>query len=61
MVFAVVEAGAEVSLESLRSFGAGRLARFKLPQRFEHLDVLPRNVMGKVARDVLRRRVAGAP
>lgn len=36
------------------------LARFKQPRRFIWTDALPRNVMGKVQKQDLRRRYAGA-
>jgi fatty-acyl-CoA synthase len=35
-----------------------RLARYKHPKRVVFLDQLPRNAMGKVPRDELRRLVA---
>lgn len=34
----------------------GRLAKFKLPKRVVFVDELPRNTMGKVLKDVLRRQ-----
>ena len=37
------------------------LARFKHPRRFEVIDALPRNAMGKVQKSVLRERYAAAP
>lgn len=45
-------------LEAVRQFLSDRgLARFKLPERLEHFDALPRNPLGKVMRDALRRDV----
>ena len=38
------------TLEDLRSFGAGVLARFKLPEALEIVDELPRNATGKIDR-----------
>ena len=38
------------TLEDLRSFGAGVLARFKLPEALKIVDELPRNATGKVDR-----------
>ncbi len=35
-----------------------KLAKFKRPRRFVWVDALPRNAMGKVRKDVLRRRYA---
>jgi acyl-CoA synthetase (AMP-forming)/AMP-acid ligase II len=45
-------------LEAVRRYLTERgLARFKLPERLEHFESLPRNPLGKVVRDVLRREV----
>lgn len=45
-------------LEAVRAFLADRgLARFKLPERLELFAALPRNPLGKVVRDALRREV----
>ena len=38
------------TLEELRAFGAGSLARYKLPEALELVDALPRNSAGKVDR-----------
>ena len=38
------------TLEDLRAFGAGALARYKLPEALELVDELPRNATGKVDR-----------
>ena len=38
------------TLEELRAFGAGSLARYKLPEALELVDSLPRNPAGKVDR-----------
>jgi fatty-acyl-CoA synthase len=48
--------GRALTLESLRDFGAQRLARYKLPQHLVLVDELGRNVTGKVSRDELRAR-----
>jgi fatty-acyl-CoA synthase len=53
---ATLRAGAELTLESLREFGDGRLARYKLPLQLEIVDVLPRNATGKVLKTELRER-----
>ena len=37
-----------------------RLASFKQPKRVFVIDALPRNAMGKVQKNVLRERYAGA-
>ena len=38
------------TLEELRAFGAGSLARYKLPEALELVDALPRNSAGKIDR-----------
>ena len=38
------------TLEELRAFGAGALARYKLPEALELVDALPRNSVGKIDR-----------
>ncbi|MCW2786682.1 MAG: putative AMP-binding enzyme [Marmoricola sp.] len=53
-----LQAGTELTLESLREFGDGRLARYKLPLQLEVVDELPRNATGKVLKTVLRERFA---
>ncbi len=51
--------GATVTLESLRAFCDGRLARFKQPRRLEVVADLPRNVTGKISKQALRRQFHG--
>jgi fatty-acyl-CoA synthase len=52
----VATPGSSPTLESLRSFGERRLARYKLPHRLVVVDELARNVTGKVSREELRAR-----
>jgi malonyl-CoA/methylmalonyl-CoA synthetase len=47
---AVVRPGETLSLETLRKWGAERLAPYKLPTRLLTLAELPRNAMGKVTK-----------
>nr|WP_084010450.1 AMP-binding protein [Pseudofrankia sp. DC12] len=48
---------APVTLEDLAAHAlAGGLAKFKLPEQVELVDVLPRTDMGKVAKNLLRKR-----
>jgi len=51
-------AGAGLRAEELAGFLATRLARYKLPRRYELLPELPRTGAGKVDRVELRRRAA---
>jgi acyl-CoA synthetase (AMP-forming)/AMP-acid ligase II len=56
---AVVVPAKEANLteEALRTFMAGRLARFKIPHRFIFTTELPKNAMGKVQHFRLREQV----
>ncbi|TVQ48934.1 MAG: (2,3-dihydroxybenzoyl)adenylate synthase [Gammaproteobacteria bacterium] len=59
-VFAVPKAGETVTLEDITGFLAAQgLAKFKLPERLEITDVLPRNALGKVVRGELRAQLDG--
>jgi long-chain acyl-CoA synthetase len=53
-VFVVIEPGADVDADVVRSWCAGRLGRFKVPRYVEFVDELPRSVPGKLARGRLR-------
>jgi fatty-acyl-CoA synthase len=53
-------AGIDISLEELREFARGRLARYKLPTRIEFVEILPRNPAGKVLKFELRERFTSA-
>jgi fatty-acyl-CoA synthase len=52
--FVVVRPGATVTLESLREFCAGRIARYKAPRSLVVVDDLPRNPTGKISKPALR-------
>jgi fatty-acyl-CoA synthase len=54
----VAAPGTTPTLESVREFGAQRLARYKLPLHLVVVDELARNVTGKVSRAELRARYA---
>jgi O-succinylbenzoic acid--CoA ligase len=54
VAFVVPRAGHEPP-EDLASWCRESLASFKVPARFERLEALPRNAMGKIERAVLRR------
>jgi fatty-acyl-CoA synthase len=50
----VAEPGATVTLEQVRSFGDGKLARFKLPTALIVVDSLPRSATEKISRPQIR-------
>jgi malonyl-CoA/methylmalonyl-CoA synthetase len=56
IAFIVGEADDDV----LRAWAADRLVAYKRPRRWERIDDVPRNSMGKVQRDVLVRRATGS-
>lgn len=53
----VARPGQTLTLEDLRAFCQGNLARYKTPKAVELVDVLPRNAAGKVLKRVLRDQV----
>lgn len=59
-VVAVValKSDASLNLDELRDFLDPRLARYKLPRELHHVEVMPRNPNGKVAKIELRQRFA---
>jgi fatty-acyl-CoA synthase len=52
----VAEPGATVTLEQLRAFADGQLARFKLPTALIVLDELPRSATEKISRPQIREQ-----
>lgn len=54
-------AAQELSIEELRRHCTARLARYKIPDMWALMDVLPRNAMGKVIRAELATVFAAAP
>ena len=48
--------GATLSAERIRDAIRDRAANFKVPKKVLFVDELPRNAMGKVQKDVLRKR-----
>jgi len=60
MAFVVARTGAEVSGDELGAFCAGRLAKFKVPKRFDFVDELPRTPSGKVLKRDLREQLAAS-
>jgi fatty-acyl-CoA synthase len=52
----IATSGDAPTLDELREFVGGRLARYKLPRQLEIVDSLPRNATGKVLKTELRAR-----
>ena len=44
--------------EELAQYLAGRLAKYKIPRRFVHVDALPRTPYGKVVKEELRKQLS---
>jgi malonyl-CoA/methylmalonyl-CoA synthetase len=55
VVAVVVPTGAEVTVEETDAALEGKIARFKQPKRVVNLAELPRNAMGKVQKNELRK------
>lgn len=55
----VAQDGVELSAKDVSSMIKDNLARFKQPKRIEFVQVLPRNAMGKVQKNVLREAYDG--
>lgn len=51
----VLREGSSMKLEELREWASARLAAYKLPTRLLVLPSLPRNSMGKVTKDAIKR------
>ncbi|MHB8671027.1 MAG: class I adenylate-forming enzyme family protein [Acidimicrobiales bacterium] len=61
-LFAVPAPGQELTLEEVVGFlRERRIASYKLPERLEVVEELPRNAIGKVLKRELRRRLATEP
>ncbi len=56
VAFIVPLEGRQVGPEPLVAHLADRLAKFKIPKRFELIDELPRTAYGKVVKGELRDR-----
>ena len=61
MVAAAVVLDEKASLQQVRVFLRDRLAQYKVPLQWVVVDELPRNPMGKIVRDEVRRLFAPAP
>jgi malonyl-CoA/methylmalonyl-CoA synthetase len=56
----VLEKNAKLTEDDIAEALADKLARFKQPRRIWFLEALPRNAMGKVQKNILRDKHAGA-
>jgi len=54
----VVKEGADLDADGVRSFLAGRVAKWWLPDRVEFIDEVPKTSVGKFDKKVLRKRFA---
>ena len=54
VIAAFYTAEAPLAEDALRAYAAERLARYKQPRMFVHVDVLPRNANGKLQRQALK-------
>jgi fatty-acyl-CoA synthase len=54
----VLKPGASTTLEQLRDFLAGRVARWWLPERWAFIAEVPKTSVGKLDKKVLRARYA---
>ena len=54
----VVLDGAEVSIEELRDYLAGHVARWQIPERWAFIDEVPKTSVGKFDKKVLRKAYA---
>jgi fatty-acyl-CoA synthase len=52
----VLKAGQTTTAEELREFARATLAHFKVPQRFNFVEELPKTATGKIQKFVLRGR-----
>jgi fatty-acyl-CoA synthase len=50
---------AAVTLDDIRAYAAGQLARYKLPRRLKIVPAIPRNTSGKLDKTVIRRLAEG--
>ncbi|HLY17378.1 MAG TPA: long-chain fatty acid--CoA ligase [Bryobacteraceae bacterium] len=55
----VMKAGATATVEELRDFLAGRVARWWLPERWAFIEEVPKTSVGKLDKKLLRSRYAG--
>ena len=56
----VVKPNQTITADDVIGHCLGKLAKFKVPQRIEFIEALPRNATGKVLKRVLRDQYVGA-
>ncbi len=54
--FVVTKSGQSLLTDELMGFCADKLARFKIPRDFVHIEKLPRNAGGKILKTILRTK-----
>ncbi|OIJ92667.1 hypothetical protein BIV24_13040 [Streptomyces colonosanans] len=54
-----VEDPAAITLEGVRAYAAGQLARYKLPRRLKLVPAVPRNTSGKLDKVSIRSLADG--
>ena len=59
MAVIVAQNGVVISAQDISNSIKDDLARFKQPKRIEFAEILPRNAMGKVQKNVLREAYDG--
>ena len=60
LAFVVRSPGSEISADDIRAALKGKLASYKVPQRIEFIDAIPKSAAGKILRRLLRDRLAAA-
>ncbi len=58
LAFVVLKEGSTVDAENLERYCTERLAKYKVPKRFEFLSELPKNTTGKILRRSLKEHVS---
>ena len=60
IAIAALKPSQSLTIDELRDFAGGQLARYKLPRRLEIVPALPRNATGKILKYQLRQTFAKA-
>jgi acyl-CoA synthetase (AMP-forming)/AMP-acid ligase II len=54
--YVVTKSGQSLLSDELMAFCADKLAKFKIPRDFVHIETLPRNAGGKILKTILRKQ-----